>query len=67
MTNFEAITKSEEALSRFLDVVQDDALEAEGCSFELTMPDEGARDWLEWLVMECYDPDGIMFLRGRVI
>lgn len=39
MTNFEEITRSPAALAAFLERVQDDALEAEGCSMKLKMPD----------------------------
>lgn len=38
MTNFEVLTKSPANLARFLDLVVGDALEAEGCTFDLTMP-----------------------------
>ena len=53
MTNFEKVTESVEALERFLEEVQDDALEAEGCSMKLKMPDpEICMLWGEWLKKE---------------
>lgn len=64
MTNFEIITKSPMTLSDFIDMVVDDALEAEGCSLDLTMPTEEARQspmfglygYREWLEQEAeYD------------
>lgn len=67
MTNFESITKSVGALAHFLDAVQEDALEAKGCSLDLTLPEVGCVGWQEWLEEECYDPDGIMFIRGQII
>lgn len=63
MTNFEALCKSPGMMARFLEKVQDDALEAEGCSLKLTMPpDDGeyAVDWEAWLEQECWDPDGFL-------
>lgn len=53
MTNFEKITDSPEALAEFLEQVQDDALEAEGCSMKLKLPDaEYYKPWPEWLQEE---------------
>lgn len=50
MTNFEWICKSKENVSALLYQVQDDALEAEGCSLDLKLPACGG--WLKWLSME---------------
>lgn len=64
MTNFEIITQSPITLSDFIDMVVDDALEAKGCSLDLTMPTEDARrspmfglyGYREWLEQEAeYD------------
>lgn len=64
MTNFEIITKSTMNLSDFIGMVVDDALEAKGCSLDLTMPSEEARrspmfglyGYQEWLEQEAeYD------------
>lgn len=66
MTNFQIITRSPSTLSDFLGMVQDDALEAEGCSLELKMPDpEGGMSWEEWLEQEAED-DICVTPRGRI-
>lgn len=38
MTNFEFYTKSPELLAGLIESAVDDALSAEGCSFDLTLP-----------------------------
>ena len=38
MTNLELITQNAQTLEDFLEAVQDDALEAEGCSYDLHLP-----------------------------
>lgn len=65
LTNFQVITQSQNNLSDFLSMVQDDALEAEGCSLELKMPGL----WDEWLKQEavdgiCITPKGSIFWNG---
>lgn len=52
MTNHEWLCQSPGHLAAFLLQVQDDALEAKGCSLEMTMPP--GVSWLEWLGKE-YD------------
>ena len=54
MTNFEILTQKPFVLEEFLEMVVDDALEAEGCSFDLKMPSEewAGRSWREWLEQE---------------
>lgn len=54
MKNFERIAKDIHTLSNFLYAVQDDALEAKGCSFDLKLPptlgeDEISIDWETYL------------------
>lgn len=65
LTNFQVITQSKNNLSDFLTMVQDDALEAEGCSFNLKMP----VFWDKWLEEEavdgiCITPRGSIFWNG---
>ena len=53
MTRFDRVTRDIEALAELLEQVQDDALEAEGCSMKLKLPDaEVYMDWREWLKQE---------------
>ena len=53
MTRFDKATESIDALAELLEQVQDDALEAEGCSMKLKLPDaEVYMDWREWLKKE---------------
>ena len=53
MTRFDKATESIDALAELLEQVQDDALEAEGCSMKLKLPDaEVYMDWREWLKQE---------------
>ncbi len=73
MTNFEIITKSPMNLADFIDMVVDDALEAEGCSLDLTMPTEEARrspvfglhGYREWLEQEA-DNDVCVTTKGTI-
>lgn len=54
MTWFAYLTKNPRRLSDFLDRVQSDALEAEGCSIKLKLPPQTQLgDWEEWLCEEC--------------
>ena len=60
MTNLELITQNAQTLEDFLEAVQDDALEAEGCSYDLRLPptigqEEIAVTWKDWLGMEAED------------
>lgn len=62
MTNFEIITKNVYNLAKFIEWVQDDALEAKGCSLDITMPDifdmeepKVLLSWDEWLKQEAED------------
>lgn len=58
MTRFEAITRSPYLLSEFLYKVQDDALEAEGCSNKLKLPNaEIGMIWEDWLMEEWSEGD----------
>lgn len=71
MTNFELITQNAQTLEDFLEAVQDDALEAEGCSYDLHLPptigtEEIAVTWKQWLEMEAED-DIICLQNGRTI
>lgn len=54
MTNFEILTQKPFILEEFLEMVVDDALEAEGCSLDLKMPSEewAGRSWRDWLEQE---------------
>lgn len=75
MTNFELITQNPQTLADFIYAVQDDALEAEGCSYDLKLPptqgpDEIAIGWEDWLRQEPEDemiclPNGGMIQRWR--
>ncbi len=71
MTNFELITQNSQTLEEFLEAVQDDALEAEGCSYDLNLPPTiGAEQimvtWRTWLEMEA--EEGVVCLpNGRLI
>ena len=40
MTNFEILTQRPFILEQFLEMIVDDAMEAEGCSLYLKMPSE---------------------------
>jgi len=60
MSNFELITQNLQTLDVFLSAVQDDALEAEGCSLYLHLPpnedsEMPSLDWQEWLAQEAED------------
>ena len=71
MTNFELITQNPQTLEDFLCAVQDDALEAEGCSLELKLPPvQGAEQivigWKDWLTQEAVD-ETIYLASGRTI
>ncbi len=71
MTNFELITQNPQTLEDFLYAVQDDALEAEGCSYDLHLPptvgpEKIAVSWKEWLEMEAED-EMICLPNGRTI
>lgn len=52
MTNFEYITEDRLTLSKFIEKVQNDALEAVGCAFKLHYPPDDVVDWYEWLGQE---------------
>lgn len=66
MTNFQIVTQSPQNLADFLYMIQDDALEAKGCSYNLKMPDpETVIMWDEWLKQEaeddvCVTPRGVV-------
>lgn len=70
LTNYKIITQTPGTLADFLYMVQNDALEAEGCSIRLKMPDpEIATDWEAWLKKEpeypyCDTPQGTIFWGG---
>ena len=71
MTNLELITQNAQTLEDFLEAVQDDALEAEGCSYDLRLPttigpEEIAVTWKAWLGMEAED-DMVCLPNGRTI
>lgn len=56
MTNFEWYAKSIDNLTRLLEAVADDALEAEGCMLKLTLPPGDPNDvvsWETWLAKPC--------------
>lgn len=52
MTNFDVITASVYNLHTFLEAVQRDALEANGCSLKLGLPDSIPPIWEAWLTQE---------------
>lgn len=66
MTNFQIVTQSPQNLADFLYMIQDAALEAKGCSYNLKMPDpETVIMWDEWLKQEaeddvCVTPRGVV-------
>ena len=66
MTNFEILTQRPFILEQFLEMIVDDALEAEGCSLDLKIPsEEGAgRSWRDWLEQEAA-ADGTAYGTGR--
>lgn len=71
MTNFELIVQNPQTLEDFLEAVQDDALEAEGCSYDLHLPpaigpEEITVTWKTWLEMEAED-EMIFLPNGRTI
>lgn len=71
MTNFELITQNPQTLEDFLYAVQDDALEAEGCSLELKLPPTQGPEqivicWKDWLKQEAED-EMIFLSNGRTI
>ena len=71
MTNFELITPNPQTLEDFLYAVQDDALEAEGCSLDLKLPptqgpEEIVVGWKDWLQQEAED-EMICLSGGRTI
>lgn len=71
VTNFDLITQNTQTLEDFLEAVQDDALEAEGCSYDLHLPptigpEEIAVAWKQWLEMEAED-EIICLPNGRTI
>ena len=71
MTNFELITQNAQTMEDFLEAVQDDALEAEGCSYDLHLPppmglEEIMVAWKEWHEMEAED-EMICLPNGRTI
>lgn len=71
MTNFELITQNSQTLEEFLEAVQDDALEAEGCSYDLNLPptlgtEQITVTWRAWLDMAAED-ETICLPNGRLI
>lgn len=58
MSNFEVITSSAYNLQRFLEMVQQDALDAKGCSQRLELPPVAPPIWEAWLVREA--PGGVV-------
>lgn len=68
MTNFQLITQNPTTLDDFISAVVDDALEAEGCSLDLKLPEEiltpeqakAYMGWKEWLEQE--NEDGMIIL-----
>ncbi len=71
MTNFELITQNLRTLDDFLSAVQEDALEAEGCSYDLHLPpNEDSEmpylDWQEWLAREAEDETVYLPNNGRI-
>ena len=71
LTNFQVVTQSPQNLSDFLYMIQDDAIEAKGCSLDLKMPDpEIGMLWEQWLAQEaedgvCVTPRGSIFWAFR--
>ena len=66
MTNFEIVTQNPDKLDELLYMVQDDALVAKGCSYEMELPPDPARSWKEWLEQEtdldiCETPRGWIY------
>ncbi len=66
MTNFEIVTQTPDKLDQLLYMVQDDALAAKGCSYEMQLPPEPAGSWKEWLEQEtdldiCETPRGCIY------
>ena len=66
MTNFEIVTQNPDKLDELLYMVQDDALAAKGCSYEMELPPDSARSWKEWLEQEtdldiCETPRGCIY------
>lgn len=66
MTNFEIVTQNPDKLDELLYMVQDDALVAKGCSYEMELPPDPARSWKEWLEQEtdldiCETPRGCIY------
>lgn len=66
MTNFEIVTQNPDKLDELLYMVQDDALAAKGCSYEMELPPDPARSWKEWLEQEtdldiCETPRGCIY------
>lgn len=62
MTNFEIITQNPYNLEKFIEMLVEDALEAKGCSRDLTMPNltilkdgEYFIGWEDWLNKETED------------
>ncbi len=71
MTNFDLITQNSQTLEDFLYAVQDDALEAEGCSLDLKLPPTQGPEqivivWKDWLKLEAED-EMICLPNGRTI
>ncbi len=67
MKNFDLVTQDVDTLEDFIYAVISDALEAEGCSMDLKLPEAvsetGTSDWKRWLQEENEDeslcfPDG---------
>lgn len=66
MTNFEIVTQTPDKLDQLLYMVQDDALAAKGCSYEMELPPRPGRSWKEWLEQEtdldiCETPRGCIY------
>ncbi len=66
MTNFEIVTQNPDKLDELLYMVQDDALAAKGCSYEMELPPDPAKSWKEWLEQEtdldiCETPRGCIY------
>lgn len=71
MTHFELITQNSQTLEEFLEAVQDDALEAEGCSYDLNLPPAIGSEqimvtWRSWLEMEA-EEEAVCLPNGRLI
>lgn len=73
MTNFEIVTQDPQSLANLLYMVQDDALEAKGCSYDLKMPDpETVTMWDDWLRQEaegdvCVTPRGAIHFAPKEV